>query len=83
MREPRLGEMLKCHTCRKDWKHADQEWIEFFSKLSDAEKANLYDKENDVFLGYDGCEGDEADKVDVGLREDQRSYIRGTSYRPW
>ena len=83
MRAPKLGEMLKCHTCRKDWKQADTEWIEFFSKLSETEKAMLYDKENDVFLGYDGCEGDEKDQTEPGLREEHRSYIRGTSYRPW
>jgi len=82
LRQPVLGEMLRCQICGKDWKHADQEWIEFFNQLGDAEKKILYDKEKDVFLGYDGCEGGEK-KEDTGLREDQRSYIRGTSYRPW
>lgn len=83
LRQPKLGEMLRCHTCGKDWKRVDHEWIEFFNKQSEAERENLYDRENDIFLGYDGCEGDEKRREDIGLREDQRSYIRGTSYRPY
>jgi hypothetical protein len=83
MREPKLGEMLKCQTCGKDWKHVDREWIDFFNKQSKSEREDLYDKESDMFLAYDGCEGDDKEREDTGLREDQRSYIRGTSYRPW
>ncbi len=75
--------MLRCHTCGKDVKRIDHDWVTHFNKQSEGEKKSLYDIENDRFLGYDSCEHDEKEHEEPGIKEEHRSYIRGTSYRPY
>lgn len=83
MREPELGEMLMCHRCGMELKHIDNVWVTYFKMQSEREREALYDGEKDRFLSYDGCEHDEKEHRDPGIREEDRRYIRGTSYRPY
>ncbi len=82
MRAPQLGETLRCASCGEDWKPIDQGWLKYFNAQNEVDRLDLYDEENDRFLGYDGCRDDENQDDYEGLDEDKRSYIRGSSYRP-
>ena len=53
MREPKIGETLRCGVCSKECEKIDQKWLDFFHKIED--KESLYDAEIDSFLSYCGC----------------------------
>ena len=82
MRSPKLGEILKCVACGEDCKRIDHKWIEFFNTQSDEDQQGMYNEENDCFLSYDGCQSKDSLDEPPGLTEEQRSYLRGSSYRP-
>ena len=82
MREPELGEILRCQTCGEEIRKIDEEWMKSYRRQTLRQRRALYDAEKDCFLDYDGCEQEERDRKEPGIKEEHRSYIRGTSYRP-
>lgn len=56
IRQPKLGETLRCAVCFGKAGKVDEEYIQLFNRSTDKGKKNLYDAKYDLFLGYDGCE---------------------------
>ena len=56
MRKPKVGETLKCAVCMSDSGEIDKDWLKHFNAKSDEQKDNMYNKDEDAFLGYCGCE---------------------------
>ena len=65
MRQPKIGEMLKCGVCFSDCKPIDEAWIDYYNMLPSRNQRNLYDADEDVFLDYDYCE-EPADNFNEG-----------------
>lgn len=56
IREPKIGEKLRCGICFGECEVIDQDFIDNFKNRSEESKEGLYEPFEDVFLSYDGCE---------------------------
>jgi len=56
MRLPKVGEYTKCGICFNVCSMIDAEWVDWFLGLPSYNQDTLYNKDEDCFLSYDGCE---------------------------
>lgn len=56
MREPKLGEMLRCAVCGGEVNPIDKGWMAYFKSLPTKRRNKLYNERADCFESYDGCE---------------------------